>query len=262
MTILHSIILGIIEGITEFLPISSTGHLILFSHILLIPETDALKSFQIAIQLGAILAVFVLYYKKFFNIQNLLKLFVAFLPTGILGLTLYKIIKTYLIGNTLVVCVSLFIGGAIMLLVENWYSKKNIAPTPGTRELSLSDISYTQAFKLGLFQSIAMIPGVSRSGATIVGGLLMGLPRANIAEFTFLLAVPTMTAATLYDILKNYKLFTASDITNVSIGFVTAFITALFVVKWLLAYIKKHDFRIFAYYRMVLSIIFALVFFV
>lgn len=260
MTILHSIILGIVEGITEFLPISSTGHLILFSHILRIPNTNSLKSFEIAIQLGAILAVFLLYYKKFFNIHNLLKLFVAFLPTGILGLTLYKIIKTYLIGNTLVVCVSLFVGGVIMLLVENWYAKKNITSI-GAQDFSLRDINYSQAFKLGLFQSIAMIPGVSRSGATIVGGLLMGLPRANIAEFTFLLAVPTMTAATLYDILKNYKLFTSSDITNISVGFVTAFITALLVVKWLLAYIKKHDFRVFAYYRIVAGIIFALIFF-
>jgi undecaprenyl-diphosphatase len=259
MTILHSFILGLLEGVAEFLPISSTGHLILASYLLHIPDTDSLKSFEIAIQLGAIGAVFLLYWKKFFNINNLLKLFVAFLPTGILGLTLYKLIKSYLLGNTLIVVLSLFIGGVLMLLVENWYSKKNIQAS--LKELSLEDISYTQAIKLGLFQSIAMIPGVSRSGATIVGGLLLGVPRALLAEFTFLLAVPTMAAATGYDILKNYSLFSKSDISNIEVGTFVAFVTALFVVKWLLSYIKKHDFRIFAYYRIVLSIVFAILFF-
>jgi undecaprenyl-diphosphatase len=260
MNILQSFILGILEGFTEFLPISSTGHLILASHLLSIPETDALKSFLIAVQLGAILAVFTLFYKKFFNIHNLLKLFVAFLPTGVLGLLLYKIIKTYLLGNTLVVCVSLFVGGVILLLVERWYSRKLAGGTESVRALSLRDISYMEAFKLGLFQSIAMIPGVSRSGATIVGGLLMGMPRALVAEFTFLLAVPTMAAATGYDILKNYSLFTMSDFTNIAVGFVTAFVTALIVVRLLLSYVKKHSFVIFGWYRILLALVFAFLF--
>jgi undecaprenyl-diphosphatase len=264
MTILHALLLGILEGITEFLPISSTGHLIIASHLLAIPETAALKSFQIAVQLGAILAVFLLFYKKFFNIKNLLKLFVAFLPTAIIGFTLYRLIKDYLIGNWIIVCTALFVGGVIMLVIENWYSKKypaNSASNSTTdSNLSLENITYKQALQLGLFQSIAMVPGVSRSGATIIGGLWLGLPRPLLAEFTFLLAVPTMAAATAYDILKNYTLFTASDISNISIGFITAFVTALLAIRFLLTYIKKHDFKIFAYYRIVLAIVVALVF--
>ena len=257
MTILNAIILGVVEGITEFLPISSTGHLILVSHLLAIPETDTLKSFQIAVQLGAILAIFLFYLKKFLDIETLKKLFVAFLPTGVLGFTLYRVIKDYLIGNELVVVVSLFLGGVIMLLVENWYTKNH---KESEVIKNISGLSYIEVLKLGLFQSIAMIPGVSRSGATIIGGLSMGLPRVVLAEFTFLLAVPTMAAATGYDILKNYSLFSLTDIHTMLIGFLTAFVVALVVVRWLLSYVKKHDFKVFAWYRIVLSIMFALVF--
>jgi undecaprenyl-diphosphatase len=264
MTILYALLLGVLEGITEFLPISSTGHLIIASHLLQIPESAALASFKIAVQLGAILAVFLLFYKKFFNIKNLLKLFVAFLPTAIIGFTLYRLIKGYLIGNWVIVCTALFVGGVIMLLVENWYSKKypaNRASNSTTdSNLSLENITYKQAMQLGLFQSIAMVPGVSRSGATIIGGLWLGLPRPLLAEFTFLLAVPTMTAATAYDILKNYKLFTAYDISNISIGFIAAFLTALLAIRFLLAYVKKHDFKIFAYYRIALAVVVVFVF--
>ncbi|MEN9852460.1 MAG: undecaprenyl-diphosphatase UppP [Candidatus Parcubacteria bacterium] len=257
MTILHALLLGILEGITEFLPISSTGHLIIASHLLNIPETATLKSFQIAVQLGAIMAVFVTFYKKFFHIHNLLKLFVAFLPTGIIGFALYSLIKTYLLGNWIIVCAALFAGGVIMLLAEHWYTEKHES---GPVELRLEDISYKQALLLGLFQSIAMIPGVSRSGATIIGGLYMGISRPLLAEFTFLLAVPTMTVATAYDILKNYKSFSIVDTGNILIGFSTAFVTALLVVRFLLAYIKRHDFKVFAYYRMILAIVVAAVF--
>jgi undecaprenyl-diphosphatase len=239
------------------LPISSTGHLILASHLLDIANTDALKSFEIAIQLGAILAVFIFYFKKFLDIDILKKLFVAFLPTGVLGFTLYKIIKGYLIGNMYIVVAALFVGGVIMLLVERWYKKSS---QENNSIKDIKDLSYSDVLKLGLFQSIAMIPGVSRSGATIVGGLTIGIPRAVLAEFTFLLAVPTMAAATGYDIFKNYKIFSKDDISMIAVGFIAAFVTALFVVKWLLAYIKKHDFTVFAWYRIVLSIVFALVF--
>jgi undecaprenyl-diphosphatase len=257
MTTLHAIILGIIEGIAEFLPISSTGHLILVSHIMGIPNTDALKSFEIAIQLGAILAVFLIYFKKFIDIEILKKLFVAFLPTGVLGFTLYKLIKGYLIGNPYIVVATLFIGGVVMLIVESWY-KKNSKEKTGLR--SIKDLSYSDVIKLGLFQSIAMIPGVSRSGSTIIGGLAMGIPRSLLAEFTFLLAVPTMAVATLYDILKNYEIFSKNDISAIAVGFTTSFVVAMFVVKWLLSYIKKHDFTIFAWYRIALSIVFTFVF--
>jgi undecaprenyl-diphosphatase len=257
MTILHALLLGVLEGITEFLPISSTGHLILASQLLQIPESAALMSFKIAVQLGAISAVFVTFFKKFLKIHNLLKLFVAFLPTGIIGFALYSFIKTYLLGSWVIVCVALFVGGVIMLLAEHWYKEKHEA---GPVELRLEDISYKQALALGLFQSIAMIPGVSRSGATIIGGLYMGISRPLLAEFTFLLAVPTMAVATTYDILKNYQSFSSSDINNILIGFVCAFFTGLLVIHTLLAYIKRHDFKIFAYYRMVLAVVMAFVF--
>jgi undecaprenyl-diphosphatase len=257
MTILQAVTLGIVEGITEFLPISSTGHLILLSHILMIPENATLKSFQIAVQLGAILAVFVFFFKKFFDTHILKRLFVAFLPTGILGFTLYKLIKNYLIGNELVVVLSLFIGGILMLFVEGWY-KKTVRGEE--RHKDIRDFSYTECLKLGLFQSIAMIPGVSRSGATIIGGLWMRLPRPLLAEFTFLLAVPTMAAATGYDLLKNYKEFSPDDITVMLAGFMTAFIVAFIVVKWLLSYIKTKDFSIFGWYRIILAVVFSLVF--
>lgn len=257
MTSIQAIILGIIEGFAEFLPISSTGHLILVAHILGIPNTDALKSFEIAIQLGAILAVLIFYFKKFLDIEILKKLFVAFLPTGILGFTLYKLIKDYLIGNMYIVVTALFMGGVIMLIAEKWYKDNN---KEKTGIINIKDLSYSDVLKLGLFQSIAMIPGVSRSGSTIIGGLTMGIPRAVLAEFTFLLAVPTMAAATGYDILKNYKIFSEGEIQTIAVGFFTSFIVAIVVVKWLLAYIKKHDFKIFAWYRIALSIIFALVF--
>jgi undecaprenyl-diphosphatase len=142
-------------------------------------------------------------------------------------------------------------------LVERWYKKSS---QENNSIKDIKDLSYSDVLKLGLFQSIAMIPGVSRSGATIVGGLTIGIPRAVLAEFTFLLAVPTMAAATGYDIFKNYKIFSKDDISMIAVGFIAAFVTALFVVKWLLAYIKKHDFTVFAWYRIVLSIVFALVF--
>ncbi len=257
MNTLEAIILGAVEGLAEFLPISSTGHLILFSHLLAIPNSDALKSFEIAIQLGAILAVFLFYFKSFLNIETLKKLFVAFFPTGILGFSLYKLIKSYLIGNIYIVIGALFLGGIIMLLVEKWYRNNDIE---NKKIKSINDLSYTEVLKLGIFQSIAMIPGVSRSGATIIGGLSIGIPRAILAEFTFLLAVPTMAAATGYDILKNYSLFTKDEISNIFVGFLSAFVVAMLVVKWLLSYIKKHDFTIFAWYRIVLAIVFAIVF--
>lgn len=259
MNTIEAIILGAVEGLSEFLPISSTGHLILVSHLLAIPNSDALKSFEIAIQLGAILAVFLFYFKSFLNIETLKKLFVAFLPTGILGFSLYKLIKGYLIGNIYIVISALFLGGIIMLLVEKWYRSNDIE---NKKIKSINDLSYTEVLKLGLFQSIAMIPGVSRSGATIIGGLSIGIPRAILAEFTFLLAVPTMAAATGYDILKNYSLFTKDEISNIFVGFLSAFVVAMLVVKWLLSYIKKHDFTIFAWYRIVLAIVFAIVFFI
>lgn len=265
MNIFHSIILGIVEGVTEFLPISSTGHMILVSSLLKIPNTAALKSFEIVIQLGAILAVFILYLKEFFNLEVIKKLAIAFLPTAIIGLTIYKLVKS-LLGNNLVVIISLLIGGIVMIVVENLYTRRNLNSPKLDEKLkveektnfNIKEISYAQAFYLGLWQSIAMIPGVSRSGATIVGGLLMNLKRETIVKFSFLLAVPTMAAATGLDLLKSYKDLSGNWL-NIFIGFIVAFIFAMIFIKWLLAYIQKNNFKTFGWYRIVIAIVFLLV---
>ncbi|MFO0743573.1 MAG: undecaprenyl-diphosphate phosphatase [Candidatus Paceibacterota bacterium] len=254
----HSIILGIVEGITEFLPISSTGHLILTSHLLKIENTNLLKDFQIIIQLGAILAVIVFYFKELFNLEVIKKLIVAFLPTGIIGLTIYKFLKEYLLDNYLIVIISLFVGGVVMILIEK---NKKIVKENAENKFNIKEITYKKAFYLGLWQSIAMIPGVSRSGATIIGGLLMDLKRETIVKFSFLLAVPTMLAATGYDLLKSYKDISFSEINSIAIGFITSFIFALIFIKWLINYVQRHNFIAFGWYRIIISIIFALVFF-
>jgi undecaprenyl-diphosphatase len=250
MTALIAAILGVIEGITEFLPISSTGHLILASSVLGVAQTDFQKSFEIIIQLGAIAAVGVLYWRAFFNIDTLKKLVVAFIPTGVIGLLLYKIIKTYLLGNQAVVLWALLLGGVALIAFELLYKEKPAA----TQELS--DISYKQSFLIGLFQSIAVVPGVSRSAATIVGGLMVGLKRTTVVEFSFLLAVPTMLAATLLDIYKNSSSFSGADTMNLAIGFVCAFVVAIFAIKFLLRFVRTHTFVPFGIYRIVAAIVF------
>ncbi len=251
MTILHSIILGIIEGITEFLPISSTGHMILASYVLGITQNGFTKTFEIAIQLGAILAVFVLYWRSFLNFELLKKLFAAFVPTAVIGLIFYHILKTYLLGNDFIVIVSLFVGGIIFILFEHWYGKKeDIAD-------ETAPITYKQAIAIGFFQAIAIIPGVSRSGATILGGMSLGIARTTIVEFSFLLAVPTMAAATGLDLLKTGVVFTPYEWLTLSIGFIVAFAVAMPIVKWFLSYVHKHSFTTFGIYRIAISLIFA-----
>ncbi len=270
MNIFHSIILGIIEGITEFLPISSTGHLILASNILKIQNIASIKSFQIIIQLGAILAVVVLYFKDFFNLEIIKKIIISFIPTGIIGLILYKFLKEYLLDNSFIVVITLFFGGIIMIILESRYIKRNKNNRPeldkkfldDKNDINIKDITYKKAFFLGLWQSIAIIPGVSRSGATIIGGLLMNLKRETIVKFSFLLAVPTIIAATGFDLIKSYKDFSNVDVLNISIGFVVSFIFALIFIKWLINYIQKNNFIIFGIYRIIISIIFFLVFFI
>ncbi|MCK5082931.1 MAG: undecaprenyl-diphosphate phosphatase, partial [Candidatus Omnitrophica bacterium] len=192
----QTILLGIVEGITEFLPISSTGHLILTSRLLNIPQSDFLSSFQIAIQLGAILAVVLLYARSLILEWEILKrVMAAFIPTAVIGLTFYKVIKQYLMGSELVVAWALLIGGVILIIFESFYKEKE------TSLGEISALSYKQAILIGVFQSFAMVPGVSRSAATIIGGLSLGLKRKTIVEFSFLLAVPTMVAATGLDII-------------------------------------------------------------
>ena len=257
MTILHSLIFGLVEGITEFLPISSTGHLILTANLLKLSSSEFLKSFEIIIQLGAILAVVVLYWKSFLNISNLKKLFVAFLPTAIIGLALYKIIKHYFLGNSSIVLWSLFLGGFFLIIFELLH--KNSIANGGVSDMS--KISYKQSFIIGLFQSIAVIPGVSRSAATIVGGLFLGLDRITIVEFSFLLAVPTKLAASGLDLFKNAGTMSSSDIGSLVLGFVVSFVVAMASIRLLLTFVRKYTFIPFGVYRVLVAVAFWLILF-
>ena len=257
MDLFHAIILGAIEGITEFLPISSTGHLILTARFFNLAQSDFLKSFEIIIQLGAILAVVVLYWRKLLtDWQTIKRIVIAFIPTGIIGLALYKIVKTYLLGSDAVVLWSMLLGGVFLIGFELWYKKKSPPPPPKGGEQKLEDISYGQAAALGFFQSIAIIPGVSRSAATILGGLFMGIPRKIIVEFSFLLAVPTMLAATGLDLVKSADRFSLAQWDFLAAGFIVSFIVALASIKFLLNFIKKHSFIAFGAYRVAIALIF------
>jgi undecaprenyl-diphosphatase len=253
MTIVESIILGIIEGITEFLPISSTGHLILAADLLHISDSPFVSSFEIIIQLGAILAVVFLYWRALLQIENIKKLIVAFIPTGIIGLTVYKIIKQYLLGNAYVVVGALFLGGIVLIVFELLHKENDEA---SEAESGISDVTYKQALGIGLFQSLAVVPGVSRSAATIMGGLLLGLKRKTTVEFSFLLAVPTMCAATGLDLLKNAGSFSRDQAGVLAVGFIVSFVVALLSIKFLLVYIQKHNFIPFGVYRIILALLF------
>jgi len=254
MTIIQSFIMGIVEGLTEFLPISSTAHLIFTGELLRIPSSEFLKSFEISIQLGAILSVVILYWKRVFSNLNIIwKLAAAFVPTSIIGLIFYKIVKNFLLENNLVIAISLLVGGIIIILFENWYAKKNIVEE--ATDADLNAITYKQAITLGVVQSLAIIPGVSRAGATIIGGLAQGIKRKTIVEFSFLLAIPTMLAATALDIYKSPTIFSGNQLELWLIGFVTAFITAIIGVKFLIKYVQKNDFKVFGWYRIVLGLI-------
>ena len=251
MNFFHAIILGIVEGVTEFLPISSTGHLILASKILQLPSTEFLKSFLISIQLGAILGVVVLYWRSFFvKFKILKKIIVAFLPTAVLGLVFYKIVKQFLLGSEGVVLWALFLGGVFLIIFEWKYSEK-----PDAVE-EVEKITWRQALLIGVFQSVAIIPGVSRAAATIIGGLLLGLKRKTIVEFSFLLAVPTMAAATGLDLLKSGGNFSLGEFGLLALGFTFSFFTALIAIKLFLNFIKKHSFTLFGVYRVILAVLF------
>jgi undecaprenyl-diphosphatase len=252
MSLLQAIILGVVEGITEFLPVSSTAHLILAAQVLHLAETEFVKSFQIIIQLGAILSVVVLYWKKFWHWDVLKKLVVAFIPTGVIGLTVYKAVKGYLLGNVHVVLLSLLIGGIALVIFERF-------PRTDREEVDFSEITYTRALLIGLFQAIAIIPGVSRSAATIVGGSLLGVSKRTIVEFSFMLAVPTMVAASGLELVKNHEAL-AGNFGLLAVGFVVSFVTAIAAIKSFLGYIKKHDFAAFGWYRIALAVVFYLVF--
>lgn len=248
ISLLHSVILGIVEGFTEFLPISSTAHLVLTSDILKIVQSDYAKTFEIAIQSGAILAVVALYWRKFLDFEVLKRIIAAFIPTAVLGLIFYKIIKNNLIGDTGVILWALAIGGLFLILFEYLFKNKDTIT-------DIKEISYKKAFGIGFFQAIAMIPGISRAAATIVGGMFLGIKRQAIVEFSFLLAVPTMLAATGLDLLKSSHQFSGSQFSILGTGFIVSFVMAIISIKFLLNYIKKHSFTAFGFYRIILVIL-------
>lgn len=253
MNILQAVILGIVEGITEFLPVSSTGHLILTVKLLSIPSTEFVKSFEIFIQSGAILAVLILYWKMLMEKKELiLKIGAAFIPTAIIGLILYSFIKTYLLGNTAVVLWSMFLGGIALILIEIWLKKH-----PNKLDEEKDDyitVSYRQAFLVGITQSISVIPGISRSAASIIGGMAFGLPRKQAVEFSFLLAIPTLMAATGLDLVRSDFAFSSNEWMLLSVGFLVSFIVSALSIKFLIAYVKRYTFIFFGWYRIIIAI--------
>lgn len=245
MDLINAIILAIVEGITEFLPISSTGHMIIVSSMLGISQSEFTKIFEVSIQFGAILSVVVLYWKRFFqSFDFYYKLLVAFLPAAIIGFLFNDTIDR-LLESPLVVAISLVIGGVILLFVDKWFNK------PETEK----EVDFTLALKIGFFQAIAMIPGVSRSAATIIGGMSQKLTREKAAEFSFFLAVPTMFAASAYKLLKGYKTIHAEDVSILVVGNIVAFIVALLAIKFFISVLTKYGFKYFGYYRIAVGIV-------
>ncbi|MEK7587155.1 MAG: undecaprenyl-diphosphate phosphatase [Patescibacteria group bacterium] len=259
MNYFDALILSVVEGVTEFLPISSTGHLILTAKFLSLTHSNFLSSFKIFIQLGAILAVVLIYAEIIWHDRALLKkIIIAFLPTAIIGLTFYSFVKKYLLGNTLVTLLALLFGGILLIIFERWYQTKparmNIRSDGQAPKSNLSQLNFKQAFIIGIAQSLAMIPGVSRAGATIIGGLGLGLDRASAVKFSFLLAIPTVLAATALDLFKSEFVFSGQEFYLLAIGFFGAFITAFFTVKYFLKFIRSHSFVSFGIYRIILAI--------
>ncbi|MCL4132127.1 UNVERIFIED_CONTAM: hypothetical protein GTU68_001790, partial [Idotea baltica] len=242
---LSAVLLGILEGVTEFIPVSSTGHLILFSNLIDFTGEKE-KTFSIFIQLGAILAVVFLYCAKNFNgLDGILKLLVAFLPAAIMGLLFYKYIKTKLF-YPLPVSIALIIGGIIMIIIKD--KSKNSTS-------SLDNVTYKQALVIGLFQCFSLCPGVSRSGSTIIGGMLSGLNKKTAADFSFILAVPIMLAAVSFDLLKSIDILSFSDIPIFLVGFIASFISAYFAIKFFIKILVKFSLKPFGYYRIVIGLI-------
>ncbi len=255
MNYFQAFIIAVIEGITEFLPISSTGHMMIGTAILGMEVTPFVKLFTIAIQLGAILSVVVLYFKRFFKTINFyLKLIVAFIPAAIFGILLSDYIDAAL-ENVFGVAIALFLGGIILLFVDNWFKDNS--------QDAEEDITYLKALKIGLFQCIAMFPGISRSGATIVGGMTQKLTRKNAAEFSFFLAVPTMFAATAKKLLDFYKdgiELSSNEISLLVFGNVIAFIVALLAIKFFIGFLNKHGFKLFGWYRIIVGAVLIILF--
>jgi undecaprenyl-diphosphatase len=255
MSYIQAIILAIIEGITEFLPISSTGHIIIGSSVMGIAHEPFTKLFTVAIQLGAILSVIVLYWKRFFQTMDFyFKLLVAFIPAVIFGLLFNDLIDS-LLENVAVVGLTLFLGGVLFLFLDKLFNDEGKTDAPPT---------YASALKIGLFQVIAMIPGVSRSAATIIGGLTQKMTRKAAAEFSFFLAVPTMFAATAKKLLDYHKegvSLSGHEINVLVVGNVVAFIVAMIAIKSFIGYLTKHGFKMFGYYRIIVGLTILILYF-
>jgi undecaprenyl-diphosphatase len=253
MNLLHAIVLAIVEGLTEFLPVSSTGHIIIASTAMGIASDPFVKVFTVAIQFGAILSVVVLYWKRFFqSVDFYVKLFVAFLPAVFFGLFFKKTIDA-LLENIVVVGAALVGGGVIFLFLDGLFARR------GKIETSTADINLPKALKIGLFQVIAMVPGVSRSAATIIGGLTQGLSPKTAAEFSFFLAVPTMFAATCKSLWDHVQdggaAFTQNEIMLLAVGNIVGFVVAMIAIKGFIRFLTNNGFRIFGYYRIVVGLI-------
>jgi undecaprenyl-diphosphatase len=254
MHILQILILGVVEGITEFLPISSTAHMMMASRIMGLVGTDFLATFEIVIQFGAILAIVALYFPRLYALRKIWsKILSAFIPTGIIGFVLYKLIKSFLIGNNTIAVWALGIGGALLILFEIFHKDKNLSQESLEE---LAGMSYVKAVAIGLAQAVAVIPGVSRSAATIIAGRALGISRTAAVEFSFLLAVPTMLAASSYELLKSSPHLDLGQYGYLLIGLVTAFVVAYFSVRWFLNYIQSHNFTTFGIYRIIVAFAF------
>jgi undecaprenyl-diphosphatase len=253
-TIVEALFLGLLEGLTEFIPVSSTGHLLLAGHFLGFESNG--KTFEVLIQLGAILAILTVYFGRLLKIARdlpndpktrrfVIGVLVAFLPAVVIGVLAHNVIKTVLFESPVLICVMLIIGGLILL----WVDRLELKP----RYTSVMDYPLSLCLKIGLIQCFAMIPGTSRSGATIVGALLLGTDKRSAAEFSFFLAMPTMAGAFGYDLIKNRHILTLNDASLIVVGFIAAFIAGVFVVRYLLDYVSRHGFGLFAWWRLVVG---------
>jgi undecaprenyl-diphosphatase len=246
MALWHAIILAIVEGLTEYLPISSTGHLIVTSSLLGINESSFVKDYTVMVQFGAILSVVVLYWQRFLQGKDIyIKLFIAFLPAAVIGLAVKNKIDA-LLGNVVVVAVAFIIGGVILVFIDRWLER-------GKHLSGLAHVDSKKALTVGLFQCAAFVPGVSRSAATIVGGLFMKLDRKTAAEFSFLLAVPTLTAATCLKLVKILPTIEKSQITILLIGNLVSFAIGIITVRAFIGYLSRHGFKAFGIYRIALG---------
>lgn len=253
-TIVGALLLGLLEGLTEFIPVSSTGHLLLAGHFMGFESTA--KTFEVLIQLGAIMAILSVYLARLWTIARaipesaaarrfLLSVLLAFLPAAVIGFLAHDFIKTVLFETPMVICIVLILGGFVLLIVDRM--------TLDPRYFDVMDYPPSLAFKIGLFQCLAMVPGTSRSGATIVGALLMGADKRSAAEFSFFLAMPTMAGAFTLDLLVNRDLLTMDDVTIIAVGFLAAFVAAVFVVRALLDFVSRHGYTPFAIWRIVVG---------